>query len=71
MSLSCSAETIPPLKDKHNNWVTTAPEKANLLADIFLENHASMMRLLTISLRLLPRLERFKVADFFLFVGAT
>ena len=37
MSLGSSAETIPPLKDKHSNWVTTAPEKANLLADIFLE----------------------------------
>ena len=37
MSLGSSAETIPPLKDKHSNCVTTAPEKANLLADIFLE----------------------------------
>ena len=37
MSLGSSAETIPPLKDNNCNWATTAPEKANLLADIFLE----------------------------------
>ena len=37
MSLGSSAETIPPLKDNNGDWATTTPEKANLLAHIFIE----------------------------------